>query len=151
LKIRMLGRRISNYTAQQLGSNAMFETIFQQQPALIVPALALVGGTVVFTVWILAHYWKRARQIDLDSSLKQDMLNRGLSAADIERVLWASSDGAAASVNTAAQEVISDNEYYLVEKMIDEGKSVEEIERLVRAFKGNGLTARRVIEAVQQG
>ena len=32
---------------------------------------------------------------------------------------------------------ISDNEYYLVEKLIDEGKSAEEVERILRLFRGN--------------
>jgi hypothetical protein len=129
----------------------MFEAIFEKQPSLIVPALSLIGGTMVSIVWILAHYWKRVQQIHVESSLKQDMLNRGLSAADIERVLWASSDGPPTPPSTDTPEVITENEYYLVEKMIDEGKSVEEIERLVRAFKGNSSSAIRTIEAVRQG
>jgi hypothetical protein len=129
----------------------MLEAIFEKQPSLIVPVLALVGGTIVFTVWILAHYWKRARQIDIESSLKQDMLNRGLSAGDIERVLWASSDGPPEQASPGAQEVISDNEYYVVEKMIDEGKTIDDIERLIRAFKGNGSTAIKTIAAVREG
>jgi hypothetical protein len=129
----------------------MFEAIFYRQPSLIIPALALTGATIVCTVWILAYFWKRVRQIDVESSLKQDMLNRGLSAAEIERVLWASSDGPPAPSSPEAQEIISDNEYYLVEKLIEEGKTVEEIERLVRAFKGNGSTAIRTIAAVREG
>jgi hypothetical protein len=129
----------------------MFEAIFEKQPSLIVPALSLAGGTIVFTVWILAHYWKRVQQIHVESSLKQDMLNRGLSAGDIERVLWASSDGPPEATAPQTQEVITDNEYYLVEKMIDEGKTVEDIERIVRAFKGNGSSAMKTIEAIRQG
>ncbi len=129
----------------------MFDAIFEKQPSLIVPALSLIGSTIVFTVWILAHYWKHTRQIDVESSLKQDMLNRGLTAADIERVLWASSDGPPQRPAPDTQEVITDNEYYLVEKMIEEGKSAEEIERLIRAFKGDRSTAIRTIEAVRQG
>jgi hypothetical protein len=128
----------------------MLETIFEKQPSLIVPALALMGGTIVFTVWILAHYWKRARQIETESALKQDMLNRGLSAADIERILWATSDGPPEQNVPAPQEVISDNEYYMVEKLLEEGKSVEEIERLLRAFKGSESTAIRTIAGVRE-
>jgi hypothetical protein len=129
----------------------MFEAIFEKQPSLIVPALSLVGATIVAIVWILAYHWKRVRQIDFESSLKQDMLNRGLSAGDIERVLWASSDGPPEQNTAATQEVITDNEYYLVEKMIDEGKTTEDIERVIRAFKGNGSTAIKAIEAVRHG
>jgi hypothetical protein len=106
-----------------------------------------VGTTLIFTVWIIAHYWKRVRQLDVETALKQDLINRGMAIADIERVLWASSGGPPAS-NPA--EVISDNEYYLVEKMLDDGRPVEEIERLVRAFKGEGASASTAIKAVRE-
>ncbi|HEV3236331.1 MAG TPA: hypothetical protein VGZ25_05050, partial [Gemmataceae bacterium] len=39
------------------------------------------------------------------------------------------------------QKSISDNEYYLVEKLVDEGKSAEEIERIIRAVKAGGRSA----------
>jgi hypothetical protein len=126
----------------------MFEAVFEKQPALIVPVLALSGSAVVFVVWIIAAHWKGVRQMDVEATLKQDMLNRGLSVADIERVLWASSDGPPRDTVDEAQKAITDNEYYLVEKMLDEGRSVEEIERLVRAFKGNSSTAIKTIEEV---
>src|SRR5262249_51878111 len=95
---------------------------------------------------ITAHYWAHGHQMDLESALKKDMINRGMSAADIERVLQASSTRTEES--KSAEEPISDNEYYLVEKMLDEGHSVEEIERLVRAFKsgGSASTAIRALE-----
>jgi hypothetical protein len=129
----------------------MFETIFEKQPSLIVPVLFLCGATIVFTVWIIAAHWKRARQMEVEGSLKQDMLNRGLTVADIERVLWASSDGPQDEATDDAQKTITDNEYYLVEKMLDEGRSVEEIERLIRAFKGDSSTAIKTIEEVARG
>jgi hypothetical protein len=124
----------------------MIETLFSRQPALLIPILAVLGSAVVFTVWIIAHYWGRARQLEMEAALKQDMLNRGLSAADIERVLFASSRRDEAPPEPT--ETISDNEYYLVEKMLEEGHSVEEIERLVRAFK-DGTTNIRLPRRVE--
>ncbi len=128
----------------------MFDAVFEKQPSLLVPVVSVLGSAVVCTVWIIAHYWKRLRQIDIEVSLKQDMLNRGLSAADVERVLWASSDGPQAPPSPEARESISDNEYYLVEKMLEEGRSVEEIERLVRSFKGDRATVNQTIAAIRE-
>ena len=125
----------------------MTESAFSQQPALLIPIILFADVTVVFVVWIIASTWKRVRQLNIEASLKQDMLTRGLSAADIERVMGASSAGTPAP---EAKEVVTDNEYYLVEKMLDDGRPVEEIERLVRAFKGNGATASRTIEEIMR-
>ena len=71
-----------------------------------------------------------------------------MTAADIERVLWASSGGSPANAET--KETITDNEYALVEKMLDDGRPVEEIERLILAFKGNRSTAVKTIEEVMR-
>jgi hypothetical protein len=112
----------------------MFETLFQREPALFIPVVALVGATIVFTVWLVAHYLNSARRQEIEAALKQDMLNRGMAAADIERVMLASS-AREEPVASQKAETVSDNEYYLVEKMLDDGHSIEDVERIVRAFK----------------
>jgi hypothetical protein len=118
----------------------MFEILFQRYPALIVPVIALLGTTIVFTVWIIAHYMHALRRQELEASMKQDMLARGFATDEIERVLSAS-NAKPASVSEK-KESITDNEYYLVEKMLEEGHAIEDIERLVRAFKEkNGTRA----------
>jgi hypothetical protein len=120
----------------------MFEVLFSRQPGLFIPVLAIAVTGLVFVVWIIVHHWKSAKQIELDAALKQDMLNRGMTAADIERVLWASSSGPPAPESLT--ETITDNEYYLVEKMLDDGHGIEEIERVVAAFRGDvGRVARQ--------
>ena len=40
----------------------MIETLFQREPALLIPVIAVLGTPLVFTVWILAHYWGRSRK-----------------------------------------------------------------------------------------
>jgi hypothetical protein len=126
----------------------MPEEVFVQEPKLIVPVVAMIGTALVFIVWIVAAHWKRVRQLQIEASLKQDMINRGLSAGDVERVLWASSTPPPAP---PTPESISDNEYALVEKMIDEGRSAEEIERLIRAFKGGSASLESIQEAIRRG
>jgi hypothetical protein len=127
----------------------MFDALVQKNPALLIPILSIIGTALVFLVWIFAHYWAKVRRMELEAALKKEMLNRGLGAADIERVLAASSAARPADL-PAEKETISDNEYYLVEKMLDEGRPVEEIERLVRAFKTGETPRIRSLERVMQ-
>jgi hypothetical protein len=59
----------------------------------IIPVIAIAGGLLVGMVAILAGTWQKNRQIELEIGLKQDMLNRGMSAEEIERVIKASKRG----------------------------------------------------------
>lgn len=111
----------------------MLDTLVDKYPALLIPILAILCVTLVFVVWIVCHNWRKSKQFELEAALKRDMLARELSAADVERVLLASSDR-----SEPASAAVSDNEYALVEKMLDEKYPVEEIERLVKAFKEGG-------------
>jgi hypothetical protein len=49
-------------------------------------AMAFLTGTVT----IIGNYWYKHRRLETETALKQDMLNRGMSAEDIERVIRAS-------------------------------------------------------------
>lgn len=108
--------------------------MFGKHPEYLIPMLLFLCGTLVAVIAIVVHNWRRVRQTELDASLKQDMLNRGLSVDDIERVLRASS--VPPDQHPAKPETISDNEYALVEKLVDEGKSADEIARIIVALKG---------------
>jgi hypothetical protein len=58
------------------------------------PVFIVFGSlTLMFVLPWLAHYWYKARKAELDASLKQEMLHRGMTAAEIVQVLEASSDG----------------------------------------------------------
>ncbi len=43
----------------------------------------------------IARYWWRIRQSEIDASLKHEMLERGMSAGEIQKVLTASTRDAA--------------------------------------------------------
>ena len=116
----------------------MFDALVEKTPALLIPIFAILGTGLVFLVWIIAHHWHKVRQLEAETALKKDMLARDFAPADIERVLLASARRAEAA---ESKETISDNEYYLVEKMLDDGHSVEDVERLVRAFKSGDRSA----------
>lgn len=55
----------------------------------LVPIVSVSGWTIVG----IAKQWRKARESEHDTVLKQDMIARGMSADDIERVLRASSRG----------------------------------------------------------
>ena len=46
---------------------------------------------VTWLTWIVAEQWRRGRTTELEIMLKQEMLQRGMSADDIVKVLQASS------------------------------------------------------------
>ena len=69
--------------------------LLTQNPWLVV--IALAAGVIVACVAIvfITDYLRQSQQAEIDASLKHDMLNRGMSAADIKTVLEASTDGEA--------------------------------------------------------
>ena len=54
----------------------------------IAMASIMVAMTVAI-VWIIAHYWRKTRVAAYNARLKQLMIERGMSAGEIERVLRA--------------------------------------------------------------
>ncbi len=58
----------------------------------LVPVMGVIGGCAVAIVWILAAYYRSVQVADMDATLKMEMIQRGMSAEDIERVLHAQSD-----------------------------------------------------------
>jgi hypothetical protein len=59
--------------------------------------LAFVAGLIIWLTW----QWRLHRKTEMEVSLKQDMLNRGLSAEDIERVLRAPLSGNCSGAKSA--------------------------------------------------
>jgi hypothetical protein len=55
----------------------------------IIPIVAILTGLIIAVTAILAGTWRKNRQTELESAMKQDMLNRGMSAQDIERIIKA--------------------------------------------------------------
>jgi hypothetical protein len=110
------------------------DDVFMTRPELLIPTVSVICGTVIALSAILASQWRKVRQTEIEVALKRDMLNRGLSTDEIERVLRASAH--TPPPPPEKPETITNNEYSLVEKMVDEGKSGEEIERVLRALKG---------------
>jgi hypothetical protein len=67
--------------------------VFESNPWLIIPCLALLIPILGVVLGTTTKAWSKIRQAEIDGALKQDMLQRGMSAADIQMVLEASSQG----------------------------------------------------------
>lgn len=55
----------------------------------LAPLLVLVMAGVTAIAITFIHRWYKHRQTEIDAALKQEMIQRGMSAEDIERVLAA--------------------------------------------------------------
>lgn len=70
----------------------MFERMDPQAfMALMIPIFAVVGVMLVGVVALIIKHLQHTRQRELDTSLKHEMIARGMSADEIERVLAAKS------------------------------------------------------------
>lgn len=56
---------------------------------IIVGLLALIGGIVVAITKVVASYYRRTQLDEMEATLKMEMIQRGMSAADIKQVLEA--------------------------------------------------------------
>ena len=56
---------------------------------ILVPVTVFGVGLIIAITAIVGHYWRRERQAGYDAELKRTMLERGMSAEDIERVIRA--------------------------------------------------------------
>lgn len=56
----------------------------------LIGLVAVVGGLLIAVISIVSHQWRRVRVAEYEASLKQQMLDKGLSAGEIEQVLKAS-------------------------------------------------------------
>jgi hypothetical protein len=57
----------------------------------LIGLVAVAGGLLCAIVGILSGSWQKVRKAEIAAALKQDMLNRGMSAEDIRTVMEAGS------------------------------------------------------------
>jgi hypothetical protein len=67
--------------------------LFREYPWLVIVTLALLIPIVGIVFGTVTSYLARVRQAELEASLKQDMLQRGMSAEEIRTVIEATSRG----------------------------------------------------------
>lgn len=67
----------------------MIELLPKLNPGELLAVVAVVGGLLCAIIGIIAGTWAKVRRAEIAAALKQDMLNRGMSADDIRTVLEA--------------------------------------------------------------
>jgi hypothetical protein len=69
----------------------MTELLSRFEPGEFIGLVAVAGSMLSLIIGILSGTWLKARRADIAAALKQDMLNRGMSADDIRTILEAGS------------------------------------------------------------
>ena len=57
---------------------------------MMIPLAMMIGGTMIAIITVIACQWRRVRLAEMKASLKQQMLDKGMSAAEIDQVIKAS-------------------------------------------------------------
>lgn len=105
----------------------------------LIAVLAVGGGILFVMVAVLAKNWRLVRLAELEGSLKQQMLDKGMSAADIEQVLRSSQRPAPNWEHAKALDATPADLPALVKLLADGGYSGEDIERILRAVSNDPL------------
>ena len=67
--------------------------ILQHPSENLVLLLFVLGGVLVMLVFAVGAVWHQFRKSDIEASLKHEMIQRGMSADEIERVMAAKMSG----------------------------------------------------------
>ena len=114
----------------------MIEKLIETNSWLLLPLFTVLCGALIILTWVVAHYFYYTRQAALEARLKHDMLERGMSVEQIERVLWVSGENQPPSATVPEpDDPVSNNQVALVERMLDDERDLGDIERLLRALR----------------
>ena len=112
----------------------MLELLNKFEPGELIALTAVVGGALVAIIAVVSYQWGKVRVAELDSALKQQMLEKGMSADEIEQVM---------KVTKAP----TDTKVGLAQMMIEHGYEGQDIERVVKAYvEKSGLPEEKPVE-----
>jgi hypothetical protein len=83
------------------------------------PVIMFISIAVISVGCTIAVQWRKARQVEVETSLKREMVERGMSAEEIVMVLGASSKPA--------------NEAQSVAQLAEQGMSADDIVKIIKA------------------
>ncbi len=107
-------------------------------PGHFIGLVAVVGGIIFVTISVLTSHWRGMRIAEMEASLKQQMLDKGMSAAEIEQVLRRPTHPMWESCSKPVDDTPNDLPA-LVKLLADNEYSGEDIERLLRAVSADPL------------
>ncbi|HZU37205.1 MAG TPA: hypothetical protein VFA18_14885 [Gemmataceae bacterium] len=116
----------------------MNDLLNRMDPALLIPLMAILMGCLTGMVIGVAKYWSSVRRTEMEAALKQDMLNRGMSAMEIKQVLEASTIKSVLEADplTPADKVEMrrmELQAYLKKQMLENGMPADQIEKVLKA------------------
>jgi hypothetical protein len=65
----------------------MVELLSKFDAGELIAVIAIVGGLICGTIVMIGDYWYKIRKAELQAKLKQEMLERGMSADEMRDVL----------------------------------------------------------------
>jgi hypothetical protein len=64
-----------------------FSEVFGNSPAILAVTLIFGGWIITSVIGSITGNWRKVREAEQNAALKQSMVEKGMSAADIERVM----------------------------------------------------------------
>jgi hypothetical protein len=111
----------------------MFDFLDKLNGGEIIGFSSVVGGLLVAIIAVVAMQWRRVRIAEIEASLKQQMLDKGMTAAEIETVMKASQQPAGSASHSTGIEAV--DRAALVQRMVDNGYEGADIERVLKAYQ----------------
>jgi hypothetical protein len=112
----------------------MDELLAKLSAGQLIGLVAVIMGPLVAIVAVIASQWRRVRIAEMDAALKQQMLDKGMSAAEIEQVFRAGRDlSSGASWPITGVEAV--DKTALAQRMVDNGYEAADIERVLKAYE----------------
>jgi hypothetical protein len=119
----------------------MLEWLEKQNVDQLIGFVAVAGGLLIPIVAIISAQWARVRreecrtrQAETEAALKQQMIERGMSADEMVRVLESGQMKPASDEEKRAKQDVA-----LMQQMIDNGMSADEIVRVLETARKKAL------------
>ena len=119
----------------------MEEFLFKFNAGEFIGLVAVLVGPMIAVVAIIATNWRRVRVAEMEGALKQQMLDKGMSAAEIEQVMKAGQEPSWTPPLVGATGNEAQDRAALVQRMVDEGYEGEDIERVLKAYQPSAKQA----------
>lgn len=106
----------------------------------LIGLFAVGGGLLFAAISVIATQWSRVRVTESESVLKQLMLDKGMSAAEIEQVMKAGqASSSAQTISSTGIEAL--DKAALAQRMVDNGYEGQDIERVLKAYQPDAKKA----------
>lgn len=119
-----------------------FEWLQDTNTSALVLMLSVLGAASVAMVAIVASAWRRGRESDNRTALASMMLQRGMSAEEVERVVRACQ-------LTADEQAECDPEAQLISLMKESDYTTEDVERVLDAARYDGRIDAATVKVVE--